>query len=778
MNSKFKLSKALIMRKKIAAGSIIALSVWFIWETWAAQRPFPDTLSFENSAVRKIQVLDRNGVPLTITYQNRWNIHDYVPLHRIPRALQQIFLLAEDKRFYSHSGVDWRARIHAMQQNIMAGRVVRGASTITEQCVRMVHPRPRTFWSRWVETFEAARLEQRFSKAAILEFYLNQVPYAHQRRGVVQAARHYFDRDLDTLNTKEMLATAILVRSPSRLDLRRGTAEIQKPLAWLLERMLKPGMISRAEYKALLAEPLHLKERSMPLQASHFVNYIYRTHTPASREEADFSPADAEKILFDPPLSKEGIDKSIPARGGRLRTTLDASIQRRTQAILDKRLRDLYARGVNNGAALIVDHGAGHVLAWVNTNADPKDPENEMSGSQIDAVTAPRQPGSTLKPFLYALALEKGWTAATLIDDSPLSASVGVGMHTYRNYSRGYYGPLRLRDALGNSLNIPAVRTVQFVGIGQFLERLKRLGVENLSAHPDFYGDGLALGNGELTLFELVQAYAALANQGMFRPLKVLKTAETAVPVRVFSEEVSSIIANILSDPDARRLEFGRGTLLRFPVQTAVKTGTSNDYRDAWAVGFNHRYTIGVWLGNLDRQPMAQISGAAGPALVLRTLFAELNRYEETRPLYLSPKLKKAEICRATGLSTTPDCASRMEFFRLSSKFFSASSEHSDTPSAGPARTLRLRQPTEGLQLAMDPRIPDEHEAFSLALPQNLKSNKVEWLVDGEVAAVTANNENRYLWPLSRGVHTAQARVWEANSARPRETRLVTFYVK
>jgi len=236
---------------------LLASSVLF-WKTATSLAPPPDTLSVADSSVRKVQVLDRHATPLTITYQNDWNIHDYVPLHEIPEILQQIFILAEDKRFYEHNGPDWRARWHAMFQNIMALRVVRGASTMSEQTVRILHPRPRTFWSRWLEGFEATRLEERFSKADILEFYLNQVPYVSQRRGVMQAARHYFDRDLDTLNLKEMMALAVLVRAPSRLDLRKGTTEIEAPITRLADRLLELALITSADYQNLLTTPLQL----------------------------------------------------------------------------------------------------------------------------------------------------------------------------------------------------------------------------------------------------------------------------------------------------------------------------------------------------------------------------------------------------------------------------------------------------------------------------------------------------------------------------------------
>jgi penicillin-binding protein 1C len=732
--------RKLLYRTVILLSFIILLVVG---KTLFDLAPVPKTLSVTETTVRKHQVLDRHDNPLTITYQNDWNLHDIRPLHRIPEILQKIFILSEDKRFYEHQGADWSARVHAVWQDLRAFRIVRGASTITEQVVRMIYPRPRTFWSRWVEGFDALRLQWYYSKADILEFYLNQVPYANQRRGVVQAARYYFDRDLETLNVKEMMALAILVRSPSRLDLKRGTASVERLTRHLARRLLRHQVISSVDHDSLAKLPLQLKESELSLNATHFVNYLYTTQPIDSLQQQ-----------------------------GQLHTTLDTRLQTMVQKILDQRLAGLKNQNVNNGAVLVIDHSRGEILAWVNAGSATGVPH-----SYIDAVMTVRQPGSALKPFLYALALEKGWTAATLINDAPLAEAVGTGIHSYRNYSRQYYGAVRLRDALGNSLNIPAIRTIQFVGIEDFLERLRQLGMHSLNAHPDFYGDGLALGNGGVTLFELVQAYTTLANQGKFRPLRTLRNARPVTEQSVFSPEIASIISDILSDPDARRLEFGQGTLLRLPVQTAVKTGTSTNYRDAWAMGFNHHYTVGVWLGNLDDQAMSQVSGATGAALILRSVFAELNRFEETRPLYLNPQLTQATICRVTGKQTDGQCPSYNELF------IAGTEPTQELVKAVPTETsLYLRQPNQGLQLAMDPRIPDDHEAFKMVLSDLplAEEDTIEWVVDDQVIGTTSAKIRYFLWYLSRGAHIAQARVQQKEklSESVLTTPAVEFYVK
>jgi penicillin-binding protein 1C len=731
------------MRKKVTVSAIALIlgSILgaFIWKTNVDLLPLPDSLTLDASDVRKVQVLDRNNIPLTITYQNRWNIHDYIPLHDIPSFLQQAFIVSEDKRFYKHRGVDWIARWHALWQNLKAFGRIRGASTISEQVIRMWHPRVRTVWSRWLEGFEATRLEERFSKADILEFYLNQVPYASQRRGVAQAARHFFDRDLDTLSRKEMLALAVLVRAPGRLDLHRGSSEIQKPMRDLLIRLYKLGIVNKEQYTQVHADNVQIEKSHLAVQASHFVHHLYRS------------------------LNLIDLQNRV-----RLRTTLDAALQAKIQTILNQRIMDLQRQRVSNGAVLVVDHQLHEVLAWVNAGQK----EDGMSVSWIDAVTALRQPGSTLKPFLYATAMEKGWTAATPVDDHPLAEPIGFGLHTYHNYSRIHYGPLLVRDALGNSLNVPAVRTIQYVGVDTFLNHLHDLGIQSLHQHPDYYGDGLALGNGEIKLFELVRAYSVLATQGIYHPLKLLSDDVSSPPASrsIFSPEVASLIGNILSDPDARKLEFGEGSLLRLPVQTAIKTGTSNDYRDAWAIGFNQRYTVGVWMGNLDHRSMDGITGSRGPALVLRSVFAELNRHRVTHPLYLNPRLVQIEICRDTGRLADEQCPSYREWF------IPGTEPGSDNPIHNPKKSYHLIQPTNGLQLAMDPRIPDDQEAFCFKLAKISQVEAVDWYVDDKFLATTFTSE--YLWSMQSGVHRVGARVWLDNRSNPAVISSVKFIVK
>ncbi|WP_043112125.1 transglycosylase domain-containing protein [Solimonas flava] len=668
--------------------------------TLFAQRALPDTLRLDAEAARQVELLDRDGRPLRLAYDGGWNLHERVPLAAVPATLRAAIVAAEDRRFWTHAGIDWRARASALWVNLRNGRAVRGASTISEQVVRILHPRPRTVWSRWVEGFEALRLEARFSKAEILEFYLNQVPYGANRRGVAPAAAYYFDRSLDTLSPDEMLALAVLVRAPTRLA-------ADPPALRARLRRLAQALAAQGRWRAPLPETAPALARARPpLQAAHFVAW-------AGRAAARQRPGAA-----------------------RVRSTLDAELQQSAEAFLRERLRDLAREGAAQGAVLVVDLDGNRVRAYAT--ADRLHPD--IVG--IDPIQTPRQPGSTLKPLLYAMAIERGWRADTTIDDAELRERINGGLHEYRNYSRVHYGRVTVAEALGNSLNIPAVKALQFVGQAPFLARLRALGVDSLDQHPNVYGDGLALGNGALTLYELVQAYTALARDGLWQPLTVLDDAGPRPPARaLYTREAAHAISAILADASARLLEFGEGGVLRFPVATAVKTGTSSDYRDAWTVAYDGRWLVGVWLGNLSGQPTEGVTGARGPALLTRSLLARLPSDVALRARPAAPERPESGQAPAAA------------------------------PEA-PAEPL-LAQPFDGLLLARDPRIPAALQAFRFELAWRERPQRVRWEVDGAVVAET--REPYFDWPLVAGAHAVRALAFDAGGAeRPTAAARIT----
>lgn len=723
----------------ILTSIILALLILSL-KTWHDIQPINPSLHNIIADVQTLQVTDRNGYPLSVSYQNRWNTYDNLPLYQIPDFLKQAFIISEDQYFYQHNGLDWQARISAAWQNLRASHTVRGASTITEQVVRMIHPRPRTLWSKWIESFEAINLERQVKKADIFEFYLNQLPYTANRRGVLQAARYYFNRDLSTLTHKEMLALVILARAPSGYDLYRNSAKIDAAVLRLAKLLRQQHLLTDAEVTQIQQQTLTLNSTQLPVNAAHFISYV--------RDQATTDIASANKSI---------------------KTTLDANLQRKIQAIIDERVNSLTNRFVHNAAAVVVDHTTGEILAWVVAGANSGDTTHPTPGYEIDAVTSPRQPGSALKPFLYALALQSGWTPATWINDAPFSSAIGTGMHHFKNYSNTYYGEITLREALGNSLNIPALRTIQYVGAPRYLDTLHALGFNSLNRGAAIYDEGLALGNGEVSLLELVTGYTALANNGIYRPLRFLLTSTMSDRSRskqIFSAPVASLVGNILSDSWARRLEFGTNSVLNMPVQTAVKTGTSTDYHDAWVVGFNYRYVVGIWMGNLDRTPMNGVTGSTGPALAMRSIFAELNQQQKTAPLYLSPLLVQEDVCTHFNASAD-DCALRSEYF---------------VPGTQPAQQslpvtktkLALVIPTPGLQVAMDPRIPASLQKLQFVIEGMQSGERAKWLLNGKTIAVT--DTGNYLWPLQRGVFSLKVVVEQNNQLL--DLPIVNFTVK
>lgn len=679
--------------------------------TGLAQQPLPHQLQPEALDASRTEVLDAAGTPLTRHYLQRWNTVDRLPLTQVPTLLKTAIVSAEDRRYWQHGGIDWRARLAAVWQAARAGRAVRGASTISEQVVRLLHPRPRTIWARWVEGFEAMRLEARFSKPVILEFYLDQVPYGAHRRGVRQAARHYFGREPATLSEPEMLALAVMPRAPSRLDPVHDAGRLRGPMQRLARRMAADRLIPASRIAAWATPPPALRADDDSIPAGHFV-------------------AEARR-------------RARSEDGRPLHTTLDAGLQRQAQGLLEQRVRDLAKLGVRQGGLLVVELDGNRVRSWNVANLDAADGE-----IGIDTVLTPRQPGSALKPFVYALALERGWTAATRIADDPTAAHVGDGLHPYRNYSRLSYGEVSVREALGNSLNVPAVKALQFVGGASFLGLLHRLGMTGLRAHPDHYGDGIALGNGEVSLAQLVNAYASLARQGQHQPLQLFEDGRDRQPAQaVLSRDSASIITDILSDPRARLLEFGDGGLLRFPGQTAVKTGTSSDYRDAWCLAYNHGYVVGAWMGTLNGAAMDGVTGSIGPALLVRSVFGLLDQRHPPQPLRLSPSLQ-ARLVRDV------DGGERREWFAAGTAADTDAAVAATRAGRAPA-TPGLLQPFEGLRLALDPRLPGEQQALEFQLAAVADDEAVRWFVDEQM--VGEGRGPRLQWPLARGEHVAHA---------------------
>ncbi|MGH8147529.1 MAG: transglycosylase domain-containing protein [Rhodanobacteraceae bacterium] len=718
---------------RVVAAVVPVTAIGLTIATWLSLMPLPATLGVRTGAgdVAATHFTAADGTPLNLSFEGRFNRADVSSLSRIPPLVRHAFVASEDRRYWEHGGVDWPARFAALLENLRAGQVERGASTIGEQVARILKPRPRTYWSHWVAGFDAGRLLRRFGHAKVLAFYLNQVPYGAQRRGVAQAARYYFGRKPDALDPAEQLALAVLVRSPEAYDPRRHPRSLRRAVDQLAGRMLAEKTITATVKGAILRAPITPGHLSLAIDAGPFVVYA------AQQAQARGLTAAA------------------------LRTTLDPSLQGFVQRVLRERVEKLNARGVGDAAALVVDNATGAVLAWAVAPAG--------NPYAIDPVITPRQPGSTLKPFVYGLAMaDLGWQPSHVLEDTPLAERIDTGVHRYRNYSGRHYGRVSLRYALANSLNIPAVRTAQAVGVPTIIDLLQRLGFTTFRKSAGYYGPAIVLGDGAVSLFDLVQGYSSLARHGEFLPLHVLEGFPQPDPVRILPADVTSLLANILSDPDARTAEFGAMSVLDLPVPTAVKTGTSSDYHDIWTVGFDNRYTVGVWMGNLDGTATDGLTGSMGPAPVLRQIFARLRNAAPYAGLWHSPALRPVETCEWIG---PPPCVHRQEWY-LPSNSSGVRASAGVVPDTKPAIARPLPRET----LAIDPRLPATAQRFHFTLDANGRAiRRVVWQVDGKPLPDTSGDTAS--WVLVPGPHKVSARVWLDGDHAPIRLGPVAFSV-
>ncbi|MDQ6622837.1 MAG: penicillin-binding protein 1C [Verrucomicrobiota bacterium] len=539
-------------------------------------------------AVQSIALLDRNGQPLRdARVEERFSRE--LAMNEVPPHVVQAILAAEDKRFFRHHGVDWLATARSLANGLTSGHFTSGASTITQQLIKISQRRPRTLWTKTREVVAALRLEQVWSKEQILGAYLNRVDFGNLNIGLAAAADYYFGKPVADLSDAEAAFLAGLPRNPRRLNPHRAFAAAQAREQIILKRMQENGALTPARYEIARAEELRLRAPRRIFRAPHFVDVVLEQHS---------------------------LDLHAPA----VRTTLDLALNEEVERILREHLAQVCDHNVHNGAAVVIDNASGDVLALVGS-ADYFAP----GSGQVNGAWARRSAGSTLKPFTYLLALERGATPATMVADVRTSFPSADGFYRPENYNRRCYGPVTYRTALASSLNIPAVKVLLAAGGPAALhQRLREVGLTTLDHAPEIYGLGLTLGNCEARLLEIANAYASLARLGEYRPWRVLADAPTSVH-RYSRPELVWQIADILSDNSARTLAFGINNALRFDFPVACKTGTSTDFRDNWTFGFTPEFTVGVWVGNFDGAPMREISGVTGAGPILHSIFERLH---------------------------------------------------------------------------------------------------------------------------------------------------------
>ncbi|MFL6596284.1 MAG: penicillin-binding protein 1C [Chthoniobacterales bacterium] len=542
--------------------------------------------------IQSIALLDRNGAPLReARVQERFSRE--LTMNDIPPRVVNAILAAEDKRFFHHHGIDWLATARALTNGLTHGHITSGASTITQQLIKISQRRPRTLWTKTIEAVQAYRLEQIWSKEQILCAYLNRVDFGNLNIGLTTAAEYYFGKPVADLSEAEAALLAGLPRNPRKLNPHVALERAQRRQRIVLARMHENGWLDANRFALANEEPLRLRPPRRLFRAPHFTDLV--------------------------------LDQ-IDVRDAEVQTTLDLALNEEVERMLRERLEQLRDHNVQNGAAVVIDNASGDVIALVGS-ADYFAP----GSGQVNGAWAKRSAGSTLKPFTYLLALERGATPASMVADVRTSFPSADGFYRPENYNRRCYGPVTYRTALASSLNIPAVKVLLGAGGPQALhERLQTVGLTTLEHTADVYGLGLTLGNCEARLLELTNAYASLARLGQWRPWRVLADASTASR-RYSRPEFVWQIADIMSDNSARTLAFGINNALRFDFPVACKTGTSTDFRDNWTIGFTPEFTVGVWVGNFDGSPMREISGVTGAGPILHGIFEHLHAERGTR---------------------------------------------------------------------------------------------------------------------------------------------------
>ncbi len=561
-------------------------------------------------------VLDRNGEMLRVflSRDEMWQIP--VSTDKISPILKKAVIGYEDKYFCWHPGINPIAIIRAAIANIKAGRIVQGGSTITMQVARMMEPKERTIPNKLIEIFRALQLELRYSKDEILTTYFNMAPYGGNIIGVGAASYLYFNKSPDQLSLGECSLLAAIPNSPNLFRPDIDLLSTKKARAKVLTILFESGKISFQQFDEALFEPIPEKRFDLPFLIPHLSTKLVQMYP----------------------------------QNNILETTIDIKMQQLSKDIMQMHLKPLQRQGINNGSVVVIENKTQHVLAMVGSN----DFFDEANQGQVNGTMAPRSPGSALKPFIYALGIEHGLiTPKSLLYDVPIEYS------GYRpvNYDEAYHGVVTVEDALIRSLNVTAVNLSAELGDDGIYSFLKYSGVTTLPKSKDYYGLSLILGGCEVTLLELTNLYSGLANGGIFRSHRLLKTQPEEQGQQLLDEGTCYIISEILSQLRRPDLPSSWEFSMNLP-KIAWKTGTSYGHRDAWSIGYTPQYTIGVWVGNFDGKGVPALVGAEVAAPILFSLFTALEKSSENRWFIQPANVHRRQVCSVSGMPLSKNCAS------------------------------------------------------------------------------------------------------------------------
>jgi len=725
---------------------------------------FPIPAGLEGSAPEGLVLLDERGTVIRRLLDGDLRAEAPATFDEFPKVLIEATLAAEDSRFYKHNGIDILGTLRSIRDALTLGRFTSGASTISQQTIKIYSPaRRRTLRTKFIETMTARKLEMFFSKDEILTAYLNRLPYGNQFTGARAAARGYFNKPLSDLSAAEAALLAGLPNKPSRLNPFRNLKGAKKRQKWILMRMAEEHFLTETGHAAALAEALQLRRGgTSEFHAPHFTELILK-------QNPDLANQPEKKI----------------------RTTLNFRLQNFVEQTVTTELSRLVEKSGTNddlqGAVVVIENKTGAIKSLTGSRSF----FGSRSG-QINGTWRPRSAGSTLKPFTYLIAFENGFTAASILADTPIEYITPTGSYEPVNFDRQFTGPVSIREALATSLNVPAVKLLNEVGGAEALHtRLtNRLGFSSLDAEATQYGLGLTLGNAEVRLLELSNAYATIARLGEHHPYRLIASDELPQSSSVFGREACWLIADILSDNQARSKAFGLNSPLKLLFRTAAKTGTSTDFRDNWTIGFTPEFTVGVWVGRFDNQPLDKISGAVGAAPIYHRVMKELYREREpnwykrpegivrktvdrisgkmiTEAVNLSPSRTRAEWFINGAL---PALAEKTDYsesgLTMLPTAYASWWGHTNSPtkqlsyinvSAEPAAaiaTLKIVSPLEGTVALLDPDLPGSGNRFPLEVSSST-SAEIEW----SSSTLTIHSEDGKFWAiLAPGEHEIVAR--------------------
>lgn len=701
------------MNPRLRQGLGVFLLLLLLFELAVYLIPLPWEAIYRPSSTL---VFDREGKVLRAftSTDDQWRLQ--TELEQISPVLRKYLVFYEDRWFYYHPGFNPVALVRALVQNLKSGRIISGGSTLTMQIARMIEPKERTWYNKAFEIFRALQLEQRFRKNELLEIYFNIAPYGGNIEGVAAASWLYFGKEPSRLSPGEAALLTVLPNSPSQLRPDLAPDQARRARDKVLKRLFDRQVISAGDYLEAVAEKIPVARREWPFRAPHF-----------SRESTNRYSQEA-----------------------RIYTTLDYDLQVFLEALLAAEVTKLKREGITNAAAVVIDNQTHRLVAAVGS----AEFFSVQDQGQVNGYLAPRSPGSTLKPFVYALGLEKGLiTPEHYVEDVPVVFSG----YSPENYDRTYSGLVSAKEALQRSLNVPAVNLLAALGGEALYELLKKAGFTTLTP-VNHYGLPMVLGGCEVNLLELTTLYSALACAGKLYPVQTRIDRRTFPPQTLFSPGVAFIITEILTE--VRRPDLPTCWEFTTLPKVAWKTGTSYGYKDAWSIGYNPRYTVGVWVGNFSGEGRAGLSGAESAAPILFAIFSQLSS-NITVPWFAPPAtVELREVCAVSGQKPGPFCVPLRTDYYLTDCSREVECTFHQTYLVDPATGYRLpphyysaaRATEERVYLQYPPRVASWLERNGQPV-EKLPPLLPEWqkLLPGGAPIVRSPSPD-YIYQLRRGV--------------------------